>query len=182
MTNKIKKIKELALKVIDGKLNFVGKDATEYKQLMQQREGMYVKIVPYDPHTRDQRRYLEGAVTEYFQLQHFHFSRKENKYVRLPREYVRKMLKREFNGEYIPTLDGGVVKEGKSTQGASKKQLNAYIERIVDYMERNGQMFPLSEDFNAWLDTAPPLRAVYPPLKELRAWSDTELHRLNNPL
>ena len=172
------KIKELALKVIKGKFDTYGQTA-QYNQLMQEREGLYVKIVPYDPHTNDQRRYLEGAVTEYFQLQHFVYSQKQGQYVRMPREYVRKMLKREFNGEYVPTLDGKFVREGKSTQGYSKKQLNAYIERIVDYMERNGMMIPLSEDFNAWLETSPPPNAVYPPLKDLRIWSDGELKKLN---
>lgn len=175
---KPKKIKELKLKVIDGKINTYGQ-TKQYDEFLKQREGLFIKLIPYDPYSNDIRRYFEGAIIEYFQLQHFQYSKKEGRYVRVPRDYVRKMLKREFNGEYIPTLDGKFVREGISTAGLSKKQFTAFVERIINYMETNGMMIPYSDDFNNWLDTSPPLKAVYPPLKELRIWSDEKLKELN---
>lgn len=175
---KPKKINKLRLKVLKGELNTHGQTA-EYRDLMTQREGKYVEITPYDPYSKSIRRFFEGAVVDYFQLQHFQYSTKENKYVRVPRGYVRKMLKREFNGEYIPTLEGKFVREGKSTKDLGKDQFDAFIKRITHYMEANGMMLPYSDDYNAWIETSPTLKEVYPPLKELLEWSENKLKELN---
>lgn len=68
-------------------------------------------------------------------------------------EMAHEMLKREFNGMYVPQLRGGMAKVGRTITEMSNVQFGEYIERICDWMGQNGITPPDPEAYKKWRDT-----------------------------
>lgn len=157
------RIKFIAWIQKDGGLWF-GKDdrlKARFHRWLKENPGMKIMITPADEPSGQIRRFFEGAVVPYFALQH----EIDGQFLTLAE--ARKMLRREFNPEYVKRLDGKVETTAGSTTELNKAAFQKFIDDIIEYMDENGYATPDSEDFKRWEKSAPEAGAIYPPLAQL---------------
>lgn len=157
------KIKFIAWIQKDGGLWF-GKDERmkeRFHRWLKENPGMKIMITPADEPSGQIRRFFEGALLPYFALQH----QIDGQFLTLAE--ARKMLKREFNPEYVRRLDGKVETSAGSTTGLNKAGFQKFVDDIIEYMDENGYKTPDSEDFKKWEKSAPMKGEIYPPLAQL---------------
>lgn len=66
---------------------------------------------------------------------------------------VREMLKREFNGRWVVNLKGKPERIAKSTKGLTRQEFReVFIEKIVDYFEKNQIPIPNPDMYKRWRD------------------------------
>jgi hypothetical protein len=111
--------------------------------------------------TDNMRKFFEGAVVPYFALQH------SINGMPMSIETAREALKLEFNPSYAKNIQGNSVVVPGSTAKLNKEKFRAFVEKCIEYMERNGYDIPDSIDYKNWYDSAPLPGATYPPLKRL---------------
>lgn len=125
--------------------------------------GTKMLLTPDDEPSSSLRRFFEGPIVEYFRYQH----RIDGKF--LDAVEARKMLRREFNPEYVKRLDGGVETQAGSLAELNSTAFKKFVDSILEYMEENGYMLPDSQDFKRWERSAPLKGEIYPPLAQLIA-------------
>ncbi|MFA5050987.1 MAG: hypothetical protein WC499_02630 [Patescibacteria group bacterium] len=97
-------------------------------------DGVIIAIESRTPESRQVRKFYHGAVLQLWAfLNGWDYRDSENL------AFLHEHAKKEFNGEIV-LLDGIQVKKGKSTKGLlaeNDQQDSGYLERVIDYLERN---------------------------------------------
>ena len=73
------------------------------------------------------------------------------------------------------SLEGTLTKSRQTTSKRSSKWMQVLALKMQDYFMQNGLLFPDSEDYFAWVDSAPVPHEEYPPLVELKKNYEEEL-------
>lgn len=116
----------------DGRLKMAEYTKAKFMDFLKANENARIEIRPVLPESNKQRRYLEGAIfplVTYYQ-EHLDHRNYED------RRMVREWLKQELNGGIV-IVNGEQKKIGKSTKGS--KELNAFLERVMDWLVENYQ-------------------------------------------
>lgn len=133
----------------EGRLEIGTFNRARFVEFLRENPNALVKVSTILPESSKQRRYLEGSIiplVTYYQEGLDHRSSEDC-------AKVREWLKLEFNSEAV-VVGGKRVVMAKSTKGS--KELNAFMERVVDW---------LTENYD------PPLEAMDPDAYKL--WRDT---------
>jgi len=114
-----------------------------------------VIMKPYEKESMEERRFFEGPLKQYWFLQ-IGIGNHET--------YVdaREEMKEQFNTGYRRDKNGELKTYGKSTKGLSNKGFREFLGRIERYFEENGYIYPNSEDYNRWVNSAPLKGELYP--------------------
>ena len=115
--------------------------------------------------------FFEGPITQYFFYQH-------EKGVFDNFREAREALKLELNPKYIKNVKGKSVITAGSLEKVyeSNRATTVLLEKAQDFFMQNGYIFPDSEDYKKWRDSAPGPDEVYPPLQKLAdKWGGVEL-------
>ncbi len=150
---------------------------SELKAYQRAKPKMVYDLISREVEGDSLRKFFEGACCPYFAYQHLIFDKEKGRWYRMPIIQARKTIKREFNAEYIRRLDGTLEQQGKSTKG--KEVLNKVLGKLQEWFMENGYIFPDSKDYNAWVKSAPLIKEIYPPLKEIVERSNSKLLELN---
>ena len=149
-----------------------------FKQYAKDNAGIFVKITPHTVQKMKLRRFFEGAVVPYFALQTYvkgqggtyrHFTTKE----------AREALKLEFNGVFMRQVDGELREIPGSTKGMNATEFEAFVNRCIEHMIDNGLLYPDSNRYRQWEESAPPPDELYPGVVEVIEKSKEELRQLN---
>jgi hypothetical protein len=99
---------------------------SRFKDWLKKHAGLRVRIELDAPESRDLRRYFEGAIVpEVCQAQHWCNVESTDDLIA-----CRELLKQEFNGRWVPALDGSKTKVAMSSKG--QKVLREFVNRVTE--------------------------------------------------
>lgn len=152
-------MKTFPIRIVDGKIKFyAGMERSSLENFLRENEGR-AEIVPKNKISWNQRKFFEGVIVVYFALQSSYGT-----------DFIgaRNALKREFNPTFFKDIHGNTVQEGETTTALDKEKFDAFLKRIERHFMENGYLFPDSEDYKKWVNSAPELGEEYPPLTEIK--------------
>lgn len=149
-------------KIKDGVLKFFKADMQRLEKFYRENEGADVELRDWKPTNYSKRKFFEGPVTQYFFYQHEPGAFENFK-------EAREALKLECNPVRVKGITPGfAITAGGSTAEKSDKWFANFLERIQHQVFLpNGYEFPDSEEYNAWINSAPGIGEVYPPVELL---------------
>lgn len=149
---------------------------SRFIEWLKENKGKQLLLKLNDAKTPKLIRFYWSAVVPYMAIQLWNFIDWEH---HLPEEIaneVSESLKAQFNCTYIKSPFGSEpVRIGKSIASMNKQEMTEFLDRINDYCMANGYLFPDSELFKQWRDSAPLLNEEYPEVKNLRVETENRL-------